>query len=205
MTGNPVIELQAGSEIIRVATAKAWHQEFQGASEKRSIGQHQFAFAQSALDDAILAEITFRNRLLQVSDAAMHKLGGSTGGCRDEVAGVQQNRSQAAKLRVERATRSCRPATDHADIKCRALDTRLLSRSGFSSGSPSSSQVVAKPRYPDKAKAAQEEATRMLDACRRPFLGGFSSLCRVTGTSLPSNRRWRKSGWRQDSESDSSY
>ena len=113
-------------------------------SEKRSIVQHQFAFAQGALDDAILAEIAIRNRLLQVSDAAMHKLGGSAGGCRDEVGGVQQNRSQAAKLRVQRATRSRRPATDHADIKCRALDMLPLSRSGFSSGSPFSSQCAGK-------------------------------------------------------------
>ena len=89
---------------------------------KRRIVQHQFALPQSALHHAILAEITLLNRLLQVSDPAVHKFRGSAGGRRDEVARLQQNRSQPPKLRVQRAARSRCPTANYAHIESRALD-----------------------------------------------------------------------------------
>src|SRR5882724_3345019 len=89
---------------------------------ERYVLQHQNSFVQRAVDDVILRGIQVLDGLLEIANSSVNDLCRLARGGPRKVPGFDQHGLQAAKLSIQRAGCTRRPAADHAHVERPALD-----------------------------------------------------------------------------------
>src|SRR5258708_7539720 len=146
-TSEPVVNLEPDVQVGDIEPVKTWNQKLQFAREVRSVIEHSDALVQRADYHVVFLWIDVLDRLLQVANAPVNNLCRSAGSGPRKIAGLKQNCTQPAKLRIQCASGSRCSAANHAHIERFAVDIASLHCSRFHEA-PRSDQKLTCVRNP---------------------------------------------------------